>query len=126
MGIASLVIGIVAVIMSMIPCVGWLALLPAVVGLVLGILEFNKKKKAEAPKGMSLAGIVLNIVALVFIVVWMAVMARAGSALEKGLKEYGEEYGQALQESVETFERVVEESRQQQEEVLKQQAEQVE
>ncbi len=113
MGIASLVIGIVAVVMSLIPCVGWLALLPAVVGLVLGVLEFNKKKKAEAPKGMSLAGIILNAVALVFIVVWVAVLARAGSVLEKGMGEFGEEFGKAMQESVEAFERAAEEARQQ-------------
>ena len=56
MGIAALVIGIVAVIIGFIPGCGIIALLPAIVGLILGIIEVKKKSKAGQPKGKGMAG----------------------------------------------------------------------
>lgn len=74
MGLAAMIIGIVAVILGFIPLCGMIALVPAIVGLILGIIEVKKKSKAKQPKGTGMAGIVLNAVALIVILLWTLVI----------------------------------------------------
>jgi len=78
MGLAAMIIGIIAVVLGFIPFCGYFALLPAIVGLILGIVDVKQKSKAQQPKGMGMAGIVLNAVALIVILLWTLVFA-AGS-----------------------------------------------
>lgn len=83
MGIASLVLGIVSVVISFIPFCGVIALVPAIVGLILGIIDTIKKSKEQQPKGMSIAGTVCSAVAIVLIIYWyVAAAATVGSATE--------------------------------------------
>ena len=81
MSIASLVLGIVSVILGFIPFCGWFALLPAIVGLILGSIDLSKLSKTDSPKGMAIAGVVLNIVAVIFIIFWIIVVAGSIASL---------------------------------------------
>ena len=54
MATASLVLGIISVILAFVPIVNFLAFISAIVGLVLGIVVFVKKRKANLPKGKPL------------------------------------------------------------------------
>ncbi len=60
MDIASLVIGIISAIVGLIPCVNFFVILPAILGLILGIIAFKQKKAEDLPSGIALAGIILN------------------------------------------------------------------
>lgn len=82
MGVASLVLGIVSVVVSFVPFCGVIALIPAIVGLILGIVDAVKKNKEQQPKGMAVAGIVCSSVAIVFIVYWYIV---AGASIISAL-----------------------------------------
>lgn len=83
MGIASLVLGIVSVVISFVPFCGIIALVPAIVGLILGIVDAVKKSKEQQPKGMAIAGIVCSAVAIVLIIYWyVAAAATVNSATE--------------------------------------------
>ena len=66
MGVASLVLGIVSFVFGFIPCVNYIATVPAIIGLILGIVDAVKKSKAQEPKGMAIAGIILSALALVW------------------------------------------------------------
>lgn len=88
MGIASMVIGIVAAVLCWIPFCNYWAFIPAVVGLVLGGIEMNKKKKANEPRGMAVAGVVLNIVALAFIFIWTIALADSASKVNDAVDDY--------------------------------------
>jgi len=78
MGLAAMIIGIVAVILGIIPGCGLVfGLPPAIVGLILGIVDVKNKSKAKQPKGMGMAGVVLNAVAIVFIILWTLIFATA-------------------------------------------------
>ena len=71
LGIASMVCGIVAVIFSMIPCVGMAFLPIAVVALVLGCISCKQAVEGGASVGMAVTGIVTSAFALIFIIAWM-------------------------------------------------------
>ena len=75
MGVAALVLGIISIIIGFIPFCGAIALLPAIVGLVLGIIDTVKKSKKGEPKGMSIAGLVLSAVAIAIIIFWVFVIS---------------------------------------------------
>jgi len=77
MGLAAMIIGIIAVVLGFIPFCGYFALIPAIVGLILGIVDVTKKSKAQQPKGQGMAGIVLNAVAIIVILLWTLVFATA-------------------------------------------------
>ncbi len=75
MGIASMVIGIMAVIIGFVPFCGAWAIVPACVGLGLGIADTIVKSKRKQPKGMAIAGLVLNPIAIIVIISWWAYLA---------------------------------------------------
>lgn len=66
MDIASLVLGIIGVIFSFIPFCNIISIIICIVGLVLGIVSLVLKAKAGNPKGMAIAGVVLNAIGLIF------------------------------------------------------------
>ena len=68
MGVAALVLGIISVAVGFIPFCGTWAIIPAIVGLVLGIVDCVKKSKEGNPKGKAIAGIVCSAVAIVVII----------------------------------------------------------
>ncbi len=78
MDIASLVIGIIAAMVGFIPCVNTLVILPAIVGLILGIIAFKKKKTEELPSGIALAGIILNALPLLVMTVFLVLAMVTG------------------------------------------------
>ena len=82
MGLAAMIIGIVAVVLGFIPVCGMIALLPAIVGLILGIVDVSRKSKQQ-PKGKGLAGIILNAAAIIVILLWTLVFAAAAPRLEE-------------------------------------------
>ncbi|MFO7626824.1 MAG: hypothetical protein R6V62_06175 [Candidatus Fermentibacteraceae bacterium] len=86
MDIVSLVIGVVAAILGFIPCCSWLALAPAIVGLVLGIVSYGRKREAAAPTGVALAGMILNGIAILLIAGYTLIFA-AGD-LTSGLMQF--------------------------------------
>ena len=77
MGVAALVLGIVSVVIGFIPFCGTWALIPAIIGLVLGIVDIVKKNKENAPKGKAIAGVVCSAVAIVVIIVYWALFGVA-------------------------------------------------
>ena len=68
MDVASLVIGIISSIVGLIPCVNFFVILPAILGLILGIIAFRQKKAEDLPSGTALAGIILNSLPLLIVV----------------------------------------------------------
>lgn len=77
MGIAALIIGLLSVILSVVlgpfPGIGLIALVPAVAGLILGIVDIAAKKKKGLSIGIGVAGLVLSAVAI--LIVWTLVVA---------------------------------------------------
>ncbi|MCX7695304.1 MAG: DUF4190 domain-containing protein [Caloramator sp.] len=72
--IASMVLGIVSLVMLFFPILGWMAIITAVVGLILGLNSKNRIKanpQELGGMGMANAGVVMNIVALALVILGM-------------------------------------------------------
>ncbi len=76
--VASLVIGIIAAMVGFIPCVNVFVILPAIAGLILGIIAFKKKKEEELPSGVALAGIILNSLPLLVMTIYLVLAIVSG------------------------------------------------
>lgn len=67
MGVASLVLGIISILFAGIPVCGTVFILPALIGLFLGIAFIVEAKKHNIPHGIGIAGVVLNAISLFLI-----------------------------------------------------------
>jgi len=93
MGIAALILGIISFILSFIPLCGVIGVLPAIIGLILGIVEVVKKSKAGEPKGLGIAGIILTAIAIVVCFVWnFVVLAAIGASAVDTATNYNSIY----------------------------------
>jgi len=103
MGIASLIIGIVAIVLAFVPCAGWITALPAaVIGLILGIIEMVQKSKKNEPKGMGTAGLILNILAIIIVIVVTAFIL---PKVQQSMQEAATEFESAMKEATAEMER---------------------
>lgn len=69
MGIASLILGIIAVVTGWIPFICFIALIFAIVGLILGIVDTIKKNKTgDKKRGISIAGLIVSAIAIPVII----------------------------------------------------------
>lgn len=59
MGIASFVIGILCFLGGLIPLMGLLFIAPALIGLIMGIVDWVIKAKKNVRKRLTLAGVIL-------------------------------------------------------------------
>ena len=85
MGVAGLVLGILAAIGGWIPGLSYVAWLIAIIGIVLSAMAMKKAKAENQPTGLAVAGLVLSIIGLVLsllglICTVLCVAAAAGAA----------------------------------------------
>ena len=90
MGVASLVMGILALVVCWIPCFSDWAILFAILGIIFGAVGIVKAKKTSKGKGLSIAGLVCSIVATTVVVLWVFVIAAAKEAANIDDKELNE------------------------------------
>ena len=73
MAIAALVLGIVGLVLSCIPCTGPFGLLLTIPGIVFGVLGIKKAKTTNQGKGASIAGLVCGIIGSLIATYWIFV-----------------------------------------------------
>jgi hypothetical protein len=78
LAVASLVLGILSILLAIIPIVGFIAWIMAPVGLILGIIGLGK----PTGKGMAIAGVVCSAIGLLICIGWVILFAigMAGAA----------------------------------------------
>lgn len=85
MGIASLILGIISIFIGIIPILGIFAFIPAIVGLIIGIIDLINRKNKGRKKALTITGIITCSIALVFIAIWAVIIGVASSSYQ--LKE---------------------------------------
>jgi hypothetical protein len=79
MGTAAMVIGIIALVLSLIPVIGFISWVLAPLAIIFGIIGLNNKN--GAPKGGAIAGVATGGVALLICFLWLVAFgAAAGEA----------------------------------------------
>jgi predicted PurR-regulated permease PerM len=78
-GVASLVIGLVAFLLSFIPCIGIIAVFIGTAAIVFGAVSIAKANSASGSKGLGIAGVSLGTVALVVSLLWVMFFIKLGT-----------------------------------------------
>lgn len=89
MGIAGLVLGILAAIVSFIPCLGVYALIPGIIGIVLSAISMAQASKAKAAKGLAIAGLICSIVGCSIAGWQYYALSTAGDQFKEALENSG-------------------------------------
>lgn len=84
MDTASLIIGIICAVIGFIPCLQIVVIVPAIVGLILGIIAFRRNKEEGKPTGTALAGIILNTLPLLVVTVFATFLGLSADASSIG------------------------------------------
>ncbi len=100
LGIAGLVLGIIALIISFIPCLGIYALIPGIIAIVLSVVGLSFANKANAAKGLIIAALIISIIGTA-IAAWQFYAFRsAGDKFEQFGKEFSDEFKKGMKENM--------------------------
>jgi hypothetical protein len=86
LGVAGLVLGIIAVVFSFVPCLGAYAVFPGVIAIVLSAISLSKANKANAQKGLAIAGLVCSIVGTSIGAWQWYTLNKAASVIKEGIE----------------------------------------
>jgi hypothetical protein len=77
LGIAGLVLGIVAIPLAVIGCTSIPAIFLGIIGITLAAIGLSQASRTEAPKGLIISGLVLSIIATLIAILWITIFASA-------------------------------------------------
>jgi hypothetical protein len=110
MGVAGLVVGIIAAVFSFIPCLGMWAIVPGIVGLILSAISM-KQAGPTGSKGMAIGGLICSVIAILIACYWLYLVMfgaskvmdeiqRSGAldSLDKAFKEAGDSLNKAMEQ----------------------------
>lgn len=80
LGVAALVLGILAILLAFIPILGFVAYPLAIVGIILGLVGLGRVRRGRSSRGITLAGLIASIVGLVLVIVSTVIYVSALSA----------------------------------------------
>jgi hypothetical protein len=63
LGIAALITAIITFVLSVIPCVGLIAIIPGIIAVVLASVGLSHAGRTNSPKGVLIAGLIIGIIA---------------------------------------------------------------
>jgi len=63
LGIAALITAIITFVLSVIPCVGLIAIIPGIIAIILASVGLSQAARNDAPRGVLIAGLIIGIIA---------------------------------------------------------------
>jgi hypothetical protein len=105
LGVAGFVIGLIALILAIIPCLGVFALAPGILALLFSIIAYSQASRANTSRGLIISALIISILAT-SIASWQHVMLRKardfGTEFRESMDEgFGDEIRQKIQEALE-------------------------
>jgi hypothetical protein len=83
LGIAALVLGILAIPIGIFPCTFYIGILFGVIGIVLSLVALSQANRGYGPKGLIIAALICSIVGLTFASIWGFTFSRGGAKVFK-------------------------------------------
>ena len=87
-GIASLILGILALLIAFIPCIGIFALIPGIIAIVLAIVGLSQASSANGSKGVIISGLIISILGTTLAAIWLVLFSASGLFFEKFGREF--------------------------------------
>ena len=88
MGVVSLVLGLVGLIISFIPCLGAYGLVLTIPGVIFGVIGMMKAKGANEGKGLAIGGLVVSLIGTAIAIIWCVLMKKTVDVIDDAAKEY--------------------------------------
>jgi hypothetical protein len=63
LGIAALIVAIITFVLSVIPCVGLIAIIPGIISIILASVGLSQAARYKSPRGVLIAGLIIAIIA---------------------------------------------------------------
>jgi len=89
LGIAALITAIVTFVLSVIPCVGLIAIVPGIIAIVIAAVGLSHASRTNAPRGILLAGLIIAVVASL---ISLSQVLVAGKIADKARNEWGNNF----------------------------------
>jgi hypothetical protein len=83
LGIAALITAIVTFVLSVIPCVGIIAIVPGIIAIVLASIGLSQASRNDSPRGVLVAGLIIGAVATIIAFSQIFVAGKIGDKFEK-------------------------------------------
>jgi hypothetical protein len=83
LGVAGLVLGILAIPMGIIPCTFYIGIIFGIIGLVLSLVALSQANRGHGPRNLIIAALICSIVGLTFASVWGFTLSRNGAKFIK-------------------------------------------
>jgi len=83
LGIAALITAIVTFVLSVIPCVGIIAIVPGIIAVVLASIGLSQASRNDSPRGVLVAGLIIGAVATIIAFSQIFVAGKIGDKFEK-------------------------------------------
>lgn len=107
LGIAGLILGIVAIPLAVSGCVSILGLILGITGIILSAVGLSQANRSNGSKGLPTGGLVVSIVGTAIALMWMAVFARL---MTEGGKWWAREGKQIIEQIDEDFGQEIEQA----------------
>ncbi len=110
LGIAGLVLGIVAIFMALIPCVSMLGLVLGILGVALSTVGYSQAKKVNTQHNLIMAALVVSIIGTGFSILKLTdsivklnrfPWENIGAHIEKNIEKNSDDFGKAFEEEFE-------------------------
>jgi hypothetical protein len=103
LGIAGFVLGLIALIISFIPCLGMYALAPGIVAIILSAIALIQASKSDAEKGLIIAALVISIIGTSIAAYQYSILSSAANSFIEMSEEFNsmtEEEQEAVTEEI--------------------------
>lgn len=91
LGIAGLIMGVLAIPLGIIPCTFFIALVFGAMGIVLSAIALSQANRGNGPRGLIIAALVCSILGFSFAFFWGVTFKKASPVIQSVIKEIKED-----------------------------------
>jgi len=98
LGIAGFVLGLIALIISFIPCLGMYALVPGIIAIILSAIGFSQASKGNGAKGLIIAALVVSILGTIIAGWQYYALSHVANNYVDALENFDDEFKNAMED----------------------------
>ncbi len=98
LGIAGFVLGLIALIISFIPCLGMYALVPGIIAIILSAIGFSQANKNNGAKGLIIAALVVSILGTIIAGWQYYAISHVANTYVDALENFDDEFKDAMED----------------------------